>query len=76
MTPRGMPHSMNEYHCHALDADNAIKAVEVVKFEDDDMVRLRAAIILANCDYPTVEAWEDDRLVCRISKSGDDGQAN
>jgi hypothetical protein len=61
---------MIEYRCHALDTDNAVRMVEVVKFEHDDLARLRAAIILANCDYPTVEAWERDRLVCRISKPG------
>ena len=61
---------MIEYRCQALDADNNIKAVEVVNYQDDDVVRLRAAIILANCNYPVVEAWQQDRLVCRISKPG------
>ncbi len=61
---------MIEYRCQALDANNNIKAVEVVNYKDDDIVRLRAAIILANCDFPTVEAWQRDRLVCRISKPG------
>ena len=67
---------MIEYNCHALDAANNIKVVEVVKYRDDDMVRLRAAIILANCDYPTVEAWEHGRLVRRISKPGHHRQSN
>lgn len=61
---------MIEYSCRALDADDNVKAAETVTYRDDDMVRLRAAIILANCDYPTVEAWQQGRLVCRISKHG------
>jgi hypothetical protein len=61
---------MTEYRCCGLDADNNVKVTEMTRYEGDDVARLRAAIILANYEYPIVEAWDGERLVCRLSKQG------
>jgi len=68
MTPRRKRGTMPEYHCRALDSDDNVLAVEVVQYGHDEFARLRAAIILANCDVNVVEAWEGGRLVCRVWK--------
>ena len=59
---------MTEYRHCALDADGHVTATQVDRFESDEVARLRAAIILANCAHPFVEAWDGDRLVCRLVK--------
>ncbi len=59
---------MPEYRCCAIDTDHNVVAVEVVRYRNDEFARLRAAIILANFAVAGVEAWEGERLVCRLWK--------
>jgi len=62
---------MPSYRYCFLDSADCIAAFHVIASGTDGEARIRADRLLAACDYPGIEVWDDGRHVYHARKTDD-----
>jgi hypothetical protein len=61
--------AVNIYRCYYLDSANHIVATGVIQCDTQAEAQARAGILLAGSDHCSIEVWDRDQMVCRVTKT-------